>query len=151
LQLVQALQLQHLLQPNSAHLMFSRALVAEGCCVWLKQGAFNAKGKLAEFIKAAASYVHVVEQELDVSGGHHAVSKVLYSVVAAAAAAYLVEQELARYSISIVSVGQYAGRVFLEKANFAVCWFGSVHKPIVLAKIYVSGSWKSGTLDSKQR
>jgi hypothetical protein len=69
LQLVQALQLQHLLQPNSAHLMFSRALVAEGCCVWLQQGPFNAKGKLTEFIKAAAAYVHIVEQELDVAGG----------------------------------------------------------------------------------
>jgi hypothetical protein len=32
MQLVQALQLQHLLEPNSAHAMFLRALVAEGCC-----------------------------------------------------------------------------------------------------------------------
>jgi hypothetical protein len=37
--------------------------------VWLQQGPFNAKGKLTEFIKAAASYVYLVEQELDVSGG----------------------------------------------------------------------------------
>jgi hypothetical protein len=69
LQLVEALQLQHMLQPSSTHLMFSRALVAEGCCIWLKQGAFNAKGRLTEFLKAAAAYVHLVEQDFDVSGG----------------------------------------------------------------------------------
>jgi hypothetical protein len=68
LQLVKALQLQHLLEPHSAHLLFSRALVAEGCCVWLRRGAVNTKGKMAEFVKAAAAYVHMVVQEPDVTG-----------------------------------------------------------------------------------
>jgi hypothetical protein len=36
--------------------------------VWLWQGPFNAKGRLTEFVKAAAAYVHLVEQELDVLG-----------------------------------------------------------------------------------
>ncbi|KAF6265093.1 hypothetical protein COO60DRAFT_1697947 [Scenedesmus sp. NREL 46B-D3] len=67
-QLAQALQLQHLLQPSSAHLLFSRALVAEGCCVWLRQGAFNPKGKMAEFVKAAAAYVHLAVQAPDLAG-----------------------------------------------------------------------------------
>jgi hypothetical protein len=67
LQLVKALQLQHLLEPSSAHLLFSRTLVAEGCCLWLRKGPFP-KNQLAEFVKAAASYVHLVVQEPDVTG-----------------------------------------------------------------------------------
>lgn len=68
---MQALQLQHSLEATSKALLFSRALVAEGCCVQLRKKSANTKGKgggLSEFIKAAAAYVHLLVQPPDVTG-----------------------------------------------------------------------------------
>lgn len=69
LQIEKSLHLQHPLEPTSAALAFSRALVREGACVAFKQGQFGVKGKaIGDFIKAAAPYAHLLVQPPDVAG-----------------------------------------------------------------------------------
>lgn len=58
------MHLQHLLQPNSSDLIFSKSLVREGACLWLPADLSLPKNnkQVAEFIKAAAPYAHLLVQ-----------------------------------------------------------------------------------------